>query len=161
MANNIGEVTVREIDWAAVDKREPGSLDKVVASWITDKKKGEWSEAMCYSPCNEYLAVGSHDNFIYIYLAKKKYKLFKKKMTGHSSFITALDWSQDSDWMRSTCGAHELLFWQPKNNKRDPSGASNTRPVTWADHSAKIGWCVEGITPSGCDGTHINSVTLS
>ena len=111
VANNIGEVTVREIDWAAVDKREPGSLDKVVASWNTDKKKGEWSEAMCYSPCNEYLAVGSHDNFIYIYLCKKKYKLFKKKMTGHSSFITALDWSQDSDWMRSTCGAHELLFW--------------------------------------------------
>ena len=131
VANNIGEVTVREIDWAAVDKREPGSLDKVIASWITDKKKGEWSEAMAYSPCNEYLAVGSHDNFIYIYLAKKKYKLFKKKMTGHSSFITALDWSQDSEWMRSTCGAHELLFWQPKNNKRDPSGASNTVSVVW------------------------------
>lgn len=93
VANNTGEMTVREIDWDAVGKREPGSLDKVVHSWPTDKKKGQWIECMAYSPCNEYLAVGSHDNMIYVYLAKKKYKLFKKKMTGHSSFITALDWS--------------------------------------------------------------------
>ena len=82
-------------------------------------------------------------------------------MTGHSSFITALDWSDDNLWMRSTCGAHELLFWHPSKGKRDPRGASGTQQdVTWCDHTAKRGWAVQGITPPGCDGTHINAVTM-
>lgn len=64
--------------------------------------------------------------------------------------------------MRSTDGAHELLFWNPQEAKRNPKGASMTQEnVTWCDHQAKRGWTVEGIVPSGCDGTHINSVTLS
>lgn len=116
---------------------------------------------MAYSPDHEMLAIGSHDNFIYLLQTQKKYKLFKKKMTGHSSFVTGLDWSQDSEWMRSTDGAHELLFWNPQDGKRNPSGASKTKAVVWCDHKAKRGWTVEGITPEGCDGTHINSVALS
>lgn len=84
-------------------------------------------------------------------------------MAGHSGALTGLDWSQDSEWMRSTDGAHELLFWRPEQGKREPSGASKTQDentVTWCDHNAKRGWRVAGITPKGCDNTHINSVTM-
>lgn len=127
-----------------------------------NKPAYEWIEAMHYSPCHKYLAVGSHNNRIYILQTDKKYKPLKKAgLTGHSSFITGLDWSQDSNWMRSTCGAHELLFFSPAESKREPSGASGTQETMWQDHTVKIGWQVEGILPSGCDGTHINSVTLS
>lgn len=38
-------------------------------------------------------------------------------------------------------------------------GASALTWVEWKDHSCKLGWSVEGIYPSGCDGTHINSVS--
>lgn len=52
-------------------------------------------ETMHYSPDDKLLAVGSHDNFIYILDVSKSYKQITK-LTGHSSFITSLDWSQDS-----------------------------------------------------------------
>lgn len=170
VASNVGEVTIREVNWDEVDARKEGSLNNIIHTLFEDKskdkkKKYEWIEAMAYSPDGNYLAVGSHDNFIYILNAKKGYKpAFKKgggKMTGHSSFITALDWDMSSECMRSTCGAHELLFWNPKEGKRDPSGVKTMRNTDWVDHAAKLGWCVEGITPSGCDGTHINSCTYS
>lgn len=116
VSNNEGEVTIREVDWKKVDAGDPEGLNNVIYTLFEDpkkKKKYEWIEAMAYSPDHKFLAVGSHDNFIYLLSTDKKYKLFKKKMTGHSSFVTGLDWSQDSEWMRSTDGAHELLFWNP------------------------------------------------
>lgn len=64
---------------------------------------------MTYSPDGSKLAVGSHDNFIYVY-ETSAYDLLGK-LTGHSSYITCLDWSQDGTYLRSVCGAYELLFW--------------------------------------------------
>jgi hypothetical protein len=54
-----------------------------------------------------------------------------------------------------------LLFFDGNSFKQDPSGASNTTSVDWASNTAKYGWSVEGIFPSGTDGTHINGVDFS
>ncbi len=64
---------------------------------------------MAYSPCGCYLAVGSHDNYIYIYDTTNYSHHATCK--GHTSFITAVDWSCDSKYIRSNCGAYELLFF--------------------------------------------------
>jgi len=37
----------------------------------------------------------------------------------------------DSKYIRSVCGAYELLFFNIDDMKRDPSGASNTTKTTW------------------------------
>lgn len=118
---------------------------------------------MHYSPDGKLLAVGSHDNKIYVFNTKSYKKEVKKDCTGHSSFITSLDWSQDSTWIRSNCGAYELLFFnlKKKGDPRDPSGASNTTGVEWSNQTNKLGWNVEGIFPKGCDGSHINSVAMT
>jgi WD40 repeat protein len=112
-----------------------------------------------YSPDGTKLAVGSHDNNIYIY-ETSSYKLLGK-LTKHNSFIVSLDWSQDGSYIRSICGAHELLFFTVDNFSQDPNGASNTKGTDWATNTAKYGWLVEGIFPSGTDGTHINGVDFS
>ena len=70
----------------------------------------------------------------------------------------ALDWSQDNTYIRTNCGAYELLFWNMNDCAQDPSGKSNTTGVAWATSTVKFGWNVEGIYPSGTDGTHINGV---
>lgn len=170
VSNNEGHVTIREVDWAKVDAREAGSLDNVIHKDLfkKDVKKAEWIEAMVYSPNAKHLAVGSHDNFIYL-LDTKKYddkKAVKAKLKGHSSFITCIDWDVSSTWLRSNCGAYELLFWnldkiKNKKDPRDPSGASNTVETIWADQTCKLGWNVQGIFPPGTDGSHINSVAMS
>ena len=52
------------------------------------------------------MAVGSHDNNIYIYEVNgNSYKL-KGALKGHNSFITQLDWSKDGRSMQSVCGAY-------------------------------------------------------
>lgn len=38
-------------------------------------------------------------------------------MKKHSSFITHLDWSLDSSFLHTTCGAYELLFWDVFSGK--------------------------------------------
>ena len=142
VADNKGIVTIRKIDWAAVDSRKEGSLDEMVGKPLFKelKDKARWIETMVYSPCNKYLAIGSHDDKIYV-LDTKKYKV-PKPLTGHSSFITAIDWAMDSSYIRSVCGAYELLFFNIGTMKRDPSGASGTVGTNWADQTCKLGWNV-------------------
>jgi len=88
---------------------------------------------MVFSPDSNFLAIGSHDNTIYLVDTKTYKNTNTTKLSGHSSFITALDWSLDSKYLRSVCGAYELLFFNIGTKKRDPSGASNTIETVWAD----------------------------
>jgi WD40 repeat protein len=58
------------IDWKKVDSKEKGSLDdvKFTTKCYKDEKKARssWIEIMVYSPNSNYLAVGSHDQNIYV-----------------------------------------------------------------------------------------------
>lgn len=121
------------------------SLDNEVKFIWPKSPVKRWIEVMHYSPCGKYLAVGSHDSKLSVFLVKKNYKQIKFSTHGHSAAICCLDWSQDSTWIRTVDIAHELLFWKlDKNGKpsRDPSGASNTVKTMWANQTAKFGWCV-------------------
>lgn len=115
---------------------------------------------MKYSPDNSMLAVGSHDNLIYVYDVNKDYELYCK-FNKHNSFVTSLDWSKDGTYIRSVCGAYEKLYFNVKDKEFDSSGLTNTKDFEWDSDSAKIGWNVEGIYPSGEDGSHINHVDFS
>jgi len=119
----------------------------------------EWIQVMALSPCGKWLAIGSHDNKIRIYSTTTW------ACTGtankHSSAIECMDWSADSTFLRSTCQAYELLFWnigEDGSISQDPSGATNTIPTTWASKTVKFSWHVDGIFPRGADGSHINRV---
>ena len=115
---------------------------------------------MKYSPSGKYLAAGSHDNAIYVYEVSKGYELYCK-FAKHNSFIVSLDWSADSTYIKSVCGAYEKLYFNVATKEHDSSGISNTEDMQWSTFSAKIGWDVEGIYPSGEDGSHINGVDRS
>jgi len=65
---------------------------------------------MKYNPSETLLAVGSHDNNIYIYDAQKNYDL-RTKCVGHSSYITCLDWVSNQNTIWTNCGAYELLYF--------------------------------------------------
>lgn len=119
----------------------------------------EWIEVAEYSPDGAYLAVGSHDTNIYLY-ETEGYSLVDK-CTKHNATIATIDWSMDGTYIRSTCNAYELLFFTMPDCNQDGSGASNTTGTEWATGHAKFGWCVDGIFPRSCDGTHINAVDLS
>ena len=67
----------------------------------------------------------------------------------------------DSKFLRSNCGAYELLFWNIPEMVQDKNGATNTRDIGWASAKCKIQYGSMGIFPEGEDFTHVNSVTLT
>lgn len=69
-------------------------------------------QAVKFSPDGKLLALGSRDNNIYIYQANNGGRRYAKvgKCAGHSSFVTHIDWSSDSQVLRSNSGDYEILF---------------------------------------------------
>ena len=126
----------------------------------TLKDADEWNEVIKYSPCGNYLAVGSHDNHIYVYDVRDNYSLFAN-FSKHNSFVTAFDWSADSTYIRSIDGAYDKLFFKLETKTQDVDGLKNTKDLEWASTTIKKGWDVEGTKPTSEDGTHINGLDVS
>ena len=80
---------------------------------------------------------------------------------GHSSYITHLDWSKDSKYLQTNCGAYELLFWNAKGNQEKKGGSNLNDFRQWDTWSCTLGWPVEFIWPPCADGTDINNVDRS
>ncbi|XP_041730821.1 echinoderm microtubule-associated protein-like 2 isoform X1 [Coregonus clupeaformis] len=115
-----------------------------------------------YSPDGNFLAVGSHDNFVYIYAVTENGKKYSRvgKCTGHSSFVTHLDWSVDSQYIVTNSGDYEILFWEASSAKHVTS-IDLVRNVQWATSTCVLGFSVFGVWPDGADGTDINAVCRS
>jgi microtubule-associated protein-like 4 len=43
---------------------------------------------------------------------------YLKRLRGHSSYITHLDWSFDNNLIQSTCGSYEILYWDVASGKQ-------------------------------------------
>jgi WD40 repeat protein len=145
---NDGQLSVRE---------STKEINKVIAT-KTDAK--EWIEAMSYSPCGKFLAVGSHDNNVYVYDVSNSYHLVSK-FHKQTSFITSLDWSTDSKNIQSISGSYELLFSEAATGHHLTDGATQLKDEEWSNWTCKLGWPVQGIFPAGVEGSHINGVDRS
>ncbi|XP_038141876.1 echinoderm microtubule-associated protein-like 2 isoform X2 [Cyprinodon tularosa] len=115
-----------------------------------------------YSPDGNFLAVGSHDNFVYIYAVSENGRKYSRvgKCTGHSSFVTHLDWSKDSQYLVTNSGDYEILFWEASNGKH-VTNMDIVRNLEWATSTCTLSFNVFGVWPDGADGTDINAVCRS
>uniref|UniRef100_A0A3Q0T8B1 EMAP like 1 n=1 Tax=Amphilophus citrinellus TaxID=61819 RepID=A0A3Q0T8B1_AMPCI len=122
----------------------------------------EQLSVMRYGPDGNFLAIGSHDNYIYIYAVAENGRKYSRvgKCSGHSSFITHLDWSVDSQYLVSNSGDYEILYWIPSVCKQVVS-VETTRDIEWATNTCTLGFQVFGLWPDGSDGTDINAVCRS
>lgn len=155
--NNInGHVAAGANDGSVTIREDPASGE--ITQELRDS--GQWIEAVEYSPDGSYLAVGSHDNLIYVYAVNDGYSLVGK-CKGHNAAITNIDWSMDSTYLRSVCIGYELLFFTVPDCQQDTSGASNTVETLWSSQHCKFGWIVDGIFPKETSGDHINCVDIS
>uniref|UniRef100_A0A7N5JDQ2 Echinoderm microtubule-associated protein-like 1 n=1 Tax=Ailuropoda melanoleuca TaxID=9646 RepID=A0A7N5JDQ2_AILME len=122
----------------------------------------EQLSTMRYSPDGNFLAIGSHDNCIYIYSVNDNGRKYSRigKCSGHSSFITHLDWSANSQYLVSNSGDYEILYWVPSACKQVVS-VETTRDIEWVTYTCTLGFHVFGVWPEGSDGTDINALCRS
>lgn len=129
----------------------------------------EQIECIQYSPNGLYIAIGSRDNYIYIYNVSEDGLKYSRlgKCTGHSSFITHLDWSIDSQYLTSNSGDYEVLFWQVLTCKQITQ-VQVIREIEWSTNSCTLSFGTLGIwnpsetsIGSSIDGTDINSCCIS
>ena len=148
VGNNQGDVTIFDYN----------NFQKVLAIF---KHPREWIECMKYSPDNQWLAIGAHDDTIYIYKidTNGQYSLSWKIEYMHSSAITAMDWSRDSKFLRAIDQAYMKLFYDVTENVHIKDGSTSlSDPAIWETSTCKLGWEVMGVFPAGADGTDVNSV---
>ncbi|KAJ7398332.1 hypothetical protein BTVI_126260 [Pitangus sulphuratus] len=101
-----------------------------------------------------------HDKHITLWDATTHHPIWDKIIEGHSSFITHLDWSVNSQYLVSNSGDYEILYWIPSACKQVVS-VETTRDIEWATYTCTLGFHVFGVWPEGSDGTDINAVCRS
>nr|XP_032811871.1 echinoderm microtubule-associated protein-like 2 isoform X2 [Petromyzon marinus] len=134
-------------------------LDAETSDLVTLHTDGaELLSVMRYSPDGSMLAIGSHENFIFLHAVSEDGRRYTRlgKCTGHSSFITHLDWSVDGEFLVSNSGDYEILYWN--RNCRQQLMADTIRDIEWATYTCVLGFHIYGVWPDGSDGTDINAV---
>ncbi|KAK3093743.1 hypothetical protein FSP39_019600 [Pinctada imbricata] len=141
--------------WFVIDL----SIHEIVCSHTDGNEQIECIE---FSPAGDYLAVGSRDNFIYVYEVSPDGKKYTKagRCQGHSSFITHIDWSKDGTALVSNSGDYEVLYWKVPSCKQETSAAS-LRDMEWATGNCTLCFNAAGIWPDGADGTDVNNCARS
>ena len=83
-------------------------------------KRHEEVQDLKFSPDGSKLAVASRDNNIYIYNCLTDDGDFQiiGVCRGHSSYVTHIDWSEDSTSLQSNDGTYELLYWDANTAKQ-------------------------------------------
>ncbi|KFO23296.1 Echinoderm microtubule-associated protein-like 4 [Fukomys damarensis] len=123
----------------------------------------EQLSVMRYSIDGTFLAVGSHDNFIYLYVVTESGRKYSRygKCTGHSSYITHLDWSPDNKHIMSNSGDYEILYWDIEKSCKLIRNRSECKDTDWTTYTCVLGFHVFGVWPEGSDGTDINALVRS
>lgn len=118
----------------------------------------EQIEVLKYSPNGCYLAAGSRDNSIYVYRVSDNGLKYTRigKCSAHSSFVTHLDWSNNSEYIMSNSGDYEILFWRAETC-RQVLDVKVIRDIVWMNRSCVLSMETLGIWENGLDGTDINA----
>jgi len=147
VSNNVGDITI--LDYKDLSKR---------VSQLNRPK--EWCEVLVYSPDENYLAAGSHDDSIYIFkIADGQYTLHWAINFVHSSAILAIDWTLDSRYLRAVDQAYAKNYYDNSISEQVGDGPTTlSDPTLWKTCTCKLGWDVNGVFPPGADGTDVNSV---
>ncbi|XP_042202128.1 echinoderm microtubule-associated protein-like 2 isoform X2 [Callorhinchus milii] len=137
-------------------------LDVETQEVVTCRSDGnEKFSVMAYSPDGNFLAIGSHDNYVYVYGVSDGGRKYSRigRCSGHSSFVTHLDWSHDSHYFVTNSGDYEILHWTP--SCKQVTSADQVRSVQWVSSTCALGFQVFGVWPEGADGTDINAICRS
>jgi WD40 repeat protein len=121
--------------WIVID-----TIDYQISHEARDSNK--WLRELKYSPNGSFIVIGSDDNKIYVYSVNEGYAL-SAVISQHQAYILSFDFSDDSLWLRSNCGGHELCYFETETGLYIPA-AARLRDVTWASHNCLMEYTIQG-----------------
>ncbi|KAL3266954.1 hypothetical protein HHI36_011104 [Cryptolaemus montrouzieri] len=115
-----------------------------------------------FSPNGEMVALGSRDNNIYIYQVTEGGLKYSRigRCSGHTSYITALDWGVDNTTLRSNSADYEIICWNT-STCRPIVQTIYLRDAEWATNSCTVTFNTIGIWPENAEGIDANSCDRS
>lgn len=118
-----------------------------------------WIEIINFSPNGKYLAVGNHDSTIYIY-DTVHYKHLHS-LHGHTAAILDIDWSDDSQYIRTFSLSYDILYYNPAKGVRI-TDAEPLKDYKWETQTCLQGYNVTGIWNSSYGSVNdINNITAN
>lgn len=119
-----------------------------------NKIRNEVLHEIKYSPCGKYLAVGSNDNYVDVYLTDKYKRL--NTCSGNSSFITHIDWSEDSKYLQTNSGDGARLIYELPGCKQFTK-SDEIKEIKWKTFTGVLGSEVLGIWEKYTNKTDVNA----
>jgi len=107
------------------------------------------------SPDGTKFAAGSRDCVINVYSASNLTRI--GTLTGHSSTVVHMDWSNDSKYLQSDSSDCEILYWNTVDMFQ-VTKLEELKSVRWYSWSLILGWPVQSIWESGWGNSTINAV---
>ena len=154
---------VHVYDSSTLNEVHTVDLNKFGQRQVTNQSDN-WIQVIQYNPAGTLCAVGTHGSIIAILDCTANYDVVHT-IKSHHSFITHIDWSTDSYFIQSTCGAYELLFHKIQiddiKSSKQVTNATSMRDVHWATFTCTFGWPVQGIFSGDMDGCDISSAEVS
>ena len=120
--------------------------------WVSDVK---------FSPNGRMLAIGAHDQAMYVYDVSSSGLKLRYKFKKHSGAVLHLDFSADGSTIQATGGEHVLLYCTAETGDFQSGGARGNKDTKWATWTVERGWPVEGMWPVGPDYSNIDTVDRS
>jgi WD40 repeat protein len=135
-----------------------GAEDLQVQFEARDSQK--YITAATFSQDGAVLALASFDAKVYIYDCSSSTYSLTAVITAHNNPITACDFSSDGRYLRSTCTASELFYFEADTGMVIPA-ASRLKNVKWSTHTVPFSWASQGVWPAQADGTEISCVDVA
>ncbi|KRX05725.1 WD40-repeat-containing domain [Pseudocohnilembus persalinus] len=128
-----------------------------------EKKPNQWIEDLKISPDSTKVAFGAHNVPSTVEIIEISEQAGKKQFTkdknlqlsGLSSSLTHLDWSEDSQFLVLNSSNYELKYVSLQAKGKDVS-ASACRDINWNTWTCIYGWYTQGIFPK-IDGLEVKS----
>eukprot|EP00949_MAST-11_sp_MAST-11-sp1_P004459 g4459.t1 len=129
---------------------------------IYESKDAEgWITCVAWSPDGDTLAIASADSNIYLYNNDDYAAKGRCGGREEGQIPLRLDFTEDAQYLRSSCTAQRLLYHSAATGEHKVNGAKELRMVDWATQDTPIGWMVQGFWPSLDDGVQITACSLS
>ncbi|KAH0509845.1 Echinoderm microtubule-associated protein-like 4 [Microtus ochrogaster] len=152
--------------------------DRQVCMWNSVEHRLEWTRLVdepghCadFHPSGTVVAIGTHSGRWFVLDAETRdlvsihtdgnEQLSVMRYSGHSSYITHLDWSPDNKHIMSNSGDYEILYWDIENGCKLIRNRSDCKDIDWTTYTCVLGFQVFGVWPEGSDGTDINALVRS